>query len=55
MKLGIRGKLLAAFGGVLLTGGIGTLIIVGGFLATTVGYALARRSARLSRPPRLFA
>ncbi len=32
----------------------GKLIVAGGFLATTVGYALARRSARLSRPPRLF-
>ena len=32
----------------------GNLIIAGGFAATAVGYALARRSARLSRPPRLF-
>jgi tight adherence protein B len=33
----------------------GNLIIGGGFAATTTGYLLARRSARLSRPPRLFA
>ncbi|MEK7252420.1 MAG: hypothetical protein AAB198_04095 [Actinomycetota bacterium] len=33
----------------------GNLILAGGFAATGVGYALARRSARLSRPPRLFA
>lgn len=32
----------------------GKLIVAGGFLATAVGYAMARRSARLSRPPRLF-
>lgn len=32
----------------------GHLIIAGGFGATTMGYTLARRSARLSRPPRLF-
>jgi len=34
--------------------GTGNLIIAGGFAATIVGYALARRSARLSQPPRLF-
>ena len=33
----------------------GNLIVAGGFAATAVGYALARRSARLSRPRRLFA
>jgi len=32
----------------------GNLIIAGGLAATVVGYVLARRSARLSRPPRLF-
>jgi tight adherence protein B len=32
----------------------GNLIIGGGLAATVVGYILARRSARLSRPPRLF-
>lgn len=32
----------------------GNLIIGGGLTATVVGYVLARRSARLSRPPRLF-
>lgn len=33
----------------------GNLILAGGFAATGLGYALARRSARLSQPPRLFA
>jgi len=33
----------------------GNLILAGGFAATSLGYVLARRSARLSRPPRLFA
>lgn len=32
----------------------GNLIIAGGGSATVIGYALARRAARLSRPPRLF-
>lgn len=33
----------------------GNLIVTAGVIATGLGYALARRSARLSRPPRLFA
>lgn len=33
----------------------GSLIVGGGLVATGVGYALARRAARLSRIPRLFA
>lgn len=32
----------------------GHLIIAGGGVATIAGYLMARRSARLSRPPRLF-
>jgi len=32
----------------------GSLIVVIGLVATMSGYALARRSARLSQPPRLF-
>ncbi len=33
----------------------GNSIVAGGLAATVVGYLLARRSAQLSRPPRLFA
>jgi tight adherence protein B len=32
----------------------GSLIVVVGLVATVAGYALARRAARLSQPPRLF-
>jgi tight adherence protein B len=32
----------------------GTWIVAGGLVATVTGYILARRSARLSEPPRLF-
>jgi tight adherence protein B len=32
----------------------GRLIVVGGLAATGLGYALARRAARLARPPRVF-
>jgi tight adherence protein B len=32
----------------------GSLIVVIGLVVTVVGYALARRTARLSQPPRLF-
>lgn len=32
----------------------GTRIIIGGLAATVAGFILARRSARLSEPPRLF-
>lgn len=32
----------------------GDLIVAGGAAATVIGYLLARRTARLSRPPRLF-
>jgi Flp pilus assembly protein TadB len=37
-----------------LTTPIGRLIVIGGFAATGLGYVLARRAARLSRPPRVF-
>ncbi len=32
----------------------GNLIVAGGLAATVVGYLLARRTARFSRPPRMF-
>lgn len=32
----------------------GDLIVGGGLAATVIGYSLARRTARLSRPPRMF-
>jgi Flp pilus assembly protein TadB len=32
----------------------GRLVVVAGLSATVTGFALARRSARLSRPPRIF-
>jgi tight adherence protein B len=37
-----------------LSSGAGPLIVAAGLLATGIGYLLARRAARLSRPPRLF-
>jgi Flp pilus assembly protein TadB len=37
-----------------LSTGAGPLIVGGGLAATGVGYLLARRAARLARPPRLF-
>ena len=37
-----------------LSAGAGPLIVGAGLVATGLGYLLARRAARLSRPPRLF-